>query len=331
VPALPPREIVETILTAFAESGSVAVLISDARAHPRRFHIISGQMSFALWVYIWTLTHGGGQARPTDEYRIQLTTVTPPLPLNPDGPTILIGFEPGLRCFAGFDLRRHQTFTPGSPSIQININALRMAIQDGFAFVRKGNEEIAVAFRPDHILSYTLNADKLHELGADARTNELLARATKLEDIPEQDIAGLAQERQRIVATVSRLARDSDFRRKVLVAYDRKCAVTGLQLRLIDAAHILPVGADESSDDVTNGLCLSPTYHRAYDTGLIYLTEDYQMRMNPEMISELIGLRLHGGLDHFKSFLERRILLPADRKQWPLPAFIRKANQIRMI
>jgi putative restriction endonuclease len=331
MPSLPPAVIVEAIADAFAEAGAAAALISDARQHPRRFFVGSGQLSFALWAYVWTLTHGGGAARPRDEYRIQLTGVVPPLPLNPDGPTVLIGYEPNLRCFAGFDLRKHVTFSRKSPSIQVNINALRASLRDGFAFARKGNDEIVVAFRPDQILSYCANVDELHTFGADTVISDLLTRATRFEPIPDTAIAALPTERQRIVATVSRLARDSDFRRKVVIAYDRKCAVTGLQLKLVDAAHIVPVGAEGSSDDVTNGLCLSPTYHRAYDRGLVVLTENYEMQINRKKERELARLGLSGGLAEFKAPLGRQIILPADRRQWPSIECIRSANAFRQV
>jgi putative restriction endonuclease len=129
--ALSPTQIVAAIEDAFTEAGASASLISEAKAHPRRFYVVTGETSFPVWVYIWTLTHGGGAARPRDEYRIQLTSVAPPLPENPDGPTLLLGFDPGTKCFAGFDLRKHTNFSPKSPSIQININALRDAMRDG--------------------------------------------------------------------------------------------------------------------------------------------------------------------------------------------------------
>jgi putative restriction endonuclease len=253
------------------------------------------------------------------------------LQLNPEGSTILIGYEPNTNCFAGFDLTKHKTFSTKSPSIQININALRNAVRDGFSFTTKGNDEIAIGFRADQILAYTLNADLLHAQGADAKTIKLLVKAAAFEPIQQQEIQRLPKDRQRIVATISRLSRDSDFRRKVIVAYDRKCAVTGIQLRLIDAAHILPVGAEDSSDEVNNGLCLSPTYHRAYDNGLIYLDNDLSMRINPAKEKELISLKLHGGLDAFKSCLGHEILLPADRKQWPNLEMIKHANKVRRI
>jgi putative restriction endonuclease len=176
-----------------------------------------------------------------------------------------------------------------------------------------------------------MNVDDVHTFGADATVSDLLTKATRFEPIPDTAIATLPKERQRIVATVARLARDSDFRRKVIIAYDRKCAVTGLQLKLVDAAHIIPVGAQGSSDDVTNGLCLSPTYHRAYDRGLIILDENYVMHINRRKERELVHLRLSGGLAEFKTSLGHQIILPADRNQWPSVECIRGANAYRQI
>jgi len=328
MPSLSARQLIDAVTDAFADSGAAAVLISDVQAHPCRFHVTSGQSSFPLWAYIWTLTHGGGHRSP-DEYRIQLTGVTSPLPANPDGPTILIGYEPNLDCFAGFDPAKHRAFSEKSPSIQININSLRTALRDGFAFTRKGNDEIAIGFRPDHILAYAMNAEALHHYGAEAAISDLLTKAARSEPI-HAEVATLPADRQRFVSTVSRLSRESDFRRKVLVAYDRRCAVSGLQLRLVDAAHILPVGADGSSDEVSNGICLSPTYHRAYDQGLVYLDDKLAMRINAEKERELVELRIHGGIRQFKSLLGHQIMLPADRNQWPSLDCIKRANKIRL-
>lgn len=331
MPALETRHLVRAVEDAFTESVASAVLVSRIREHPRRFYVTAGETSFPVWIYIWTLTHGGGAARPTDEYRIQLTSVTPPLPENSDGPTLLLGYEPNTKCFAGFDLRKHRTFSTQSPSIQININTLREAVRDGFAFARKDNNEIAVGFRPDNMLSYAMNCENLHESGADAAVSEMLSRVGRFETVPAEEIDALPAERQRVVTKVSRLARDSDFRRKVTIAYDRKCCVTGLQLRLIDAAHILPVGAEGSNDAVENGLCLSPTYHRAYDRGLIRLTEERKMILDRNKRDELVRLGLGGGLAEFEAHLGREIFLPADRRQWPDLALIRQANRFRGI
>ena len=331
MPALSPEVIVQVIEDAFTDSAASAVLVPKPKVNPRRFYVMAGEASFSVWIYVWTLTHGGGPAHPVDEYRIQLTSVTPPLPENPDGPTLLLGYEPDIKCFAGFDPRKHRMFSAQSPSIQININTLREAVRDGFAFARKGNDEIAVGFRPDNMLGYCANYESLHGDGADITVSSLLSRIGRLESVTDNEINKLTANRRRIVKKLSQLVRDSNFRRKVTVAYDRKCCVTGLQLRLIDAAHILPVWAEGSTDDVQNGLCLSPTYHRAYDRKMIYLTDDRRILINPREKTRLIKLGLVRGLQEFESHLGKEIFLPPDRNQWPRVEFIRSANKLREI
>lgn len=96
-------------------------------------------------------------------------------------------------------------------------------------------------------------------------------------DYPESDAPPellIAERARRVVEAV---ARDARFRRQVMAAYAFKCAITGLEVgslpegratRLLDAAHIRPVG-DRGSDATSNGISLTPTVHRLFDEGLI--------------------------------------------------------------
>lgn len=330
MPATHPQHIVDAVLNAIQESGCAAVLISPLREHPRKFAVTRPDGSaFVLWAYAWTLTPGGRPSLP-HEYRIQMTTVRSPLSLNNAGPTVLLGYEPNFRILAGFDLSRHATFTTGSPSVQIDIRTIEQALQDGLAFDRKGNNEIAVAIRPDQFMTYVANADSLHRFGRQAQTFDLLAKASSLQPIPERQIDALTQDRKRIVQTISRLSRQANFRQQVLFAYGNRCAITKMQLRLVDAAHILPVGAPGSVDHVRNGIALSPTFHRAYDNGLIYLDDDYVMQINPAKEKDLVEIKLDGGLRQFRAALGK-IFLPPDNNQWPELSFIQKANRFRQI
>lgn len=103
-----------------------------------------------------------------------------------------------------------------------------------------------------------------------------------------------------------------------------------MQLRLVEAAHILPVSVPSSIDDIRNGIALSPTYHRAFDLGLIYLGQDYVMRINTQKEMQLNTLNLTSGIAQFKASLGR-IHLPSDRRQRPHISFIKKANKYRGI
>jgi len=127
-----------------------------------------------------------------------------------------------------------------------------------------------------------------------------------------------------------RLTRDAAFKQRIFFAYGNRCAVTRVQLRLVEAAHILPVGAPGSSDQVQNGIALSPTYHRAFDAGLIYLDERCDMRLNEGQLHLLQNMDLAGRVDMFRQPLGR-IFLPPDPGQRPSLNFIRRGNRVRQI
>jgi putative restriction endonuclease len=80
----------------------------------------------------------------------------------------------------------------------------------------------------------------------------------------------------------SRIVRNRAFRRIILDAYDRRCAVTGLKLingggrAEVDAAHIRPVEAN-GPDIINNGIALSGTAHWMFDRGLISLSDELEI------------------------------------------------------
>lgn len=314
MPSLPPQELIDAVLHAIQEFGYSGVLISPYRQQPRRFSLVSPESSETiLTVYIWTLTFGG-RPQLANEYRIQMTSVTSPLDIPGDGPALLLGYDPALDLFAGFDLNRHRTFTTGSPSVQIDIEAVKRAQNEGLSFHRKSNDEIAVGIRPDQLINYALNAESLHRYGREGNLLRLLGKAVSQRQVTPEEIRTLSADRRRVIQAVSRLSRLGSFRLQVLFAYGSRCAVTRVQLRLVDAAHILPVGAPDSSDDVRNGIALAPTYHGAFDNGLIYLDDEFRMQLNTQAIGKLERQSLNGGLDAFRAPLGT-IFLPPDKRQ----------------
>lgn len=75
---------------------------------------------------------------------------------------------------------------------------------------------------------------------------------------------------------------------------------------------------------------LSPTYHRAFDAGLIYLDDQFRMKVNDRQIHALEQLNLAGGVEPFKALLGQ-IFLPPDAGRRPSVDFIRRANRFRQI
>lgn len=74
--------------------------------------------------------------------------------------------------------------------------------------------------------------------------------------------------------------RDQAFARQVRLAYDSRCAVTGLRLingggrAEVQAAHIRLVPS-AGPDSVRNGLALSGTAHWMFDRGLLAIDGNY--------------------------------------------------------
>ncbi|OWV84052.1 restriction endonuclease [Rhizobium sp. R635] len=106
-------------------------------------------------------------------------------------------------------------------------------------------------------------------------------------------------ERDRVMQLSSRIVRNRLFRRLVLQAYDKRCAITGLKLingggrAEVDAAHIRPVEAN-GPDILTNGIALSGTAHWMFDRGLIGLSDELHILISrqandPESIRGLIN------------------------------------------
>ncbi len=84
------------------------------------------------------------------------------------------------------------------------------------------------------------------------------------------DPAPTAPEERARRATMA-LVRDQGFRRKVIDAYGGLCAMCGLNLGLVEGAHIYPASAPGSPDEVWNGLALCSNHHGAFDKQLIYV------------------------------------------------------------
>ena len=75
------------------------------------------------------------------------------------------------------------------------------------------------------------------------------------------------------------------FRRAVLASYRGRCCMSGLsETRLLIASHIVPWSKDKANRlNPSNGLCLSAIHDRAFDKGLITLTDDWKIVLSDEL------------------------------------------------
>lgn len=86
-------------------------------------------------------------------------------------------------------------------------------------------------------------------------------------------------------AVTEQRIKQSFFRRAVLSSYRGRCCMSGLsEQRLLVASHIVPWSKDKANRlNPSNGLCLSAIHDRAFDKGLITLTDDFKVIVSKEL------------------------------------------------
>lgn len=77
------------------------------------------------------------------------------------------------------------------------------------------------------------------------------------------------------------------FRAAILSSYEQTCCITGLRVpETLIASHIVPWSvSEELRADPRNGLCLSATFDRLFDRGLITLSNDFTVIVSSSLRS----------------------------------------------
>lgn len=110
--------------------------------------------------------------------------------------------------------------------------------------------------------------------------------------------------------------RGSLFKRKIPKIYNNTYCISGMKIdasinvSMIDACHIIPF-SESYNDTITNGIALCPNLHRAFDRGLIGISDDYRVIVSNKFVEATDAsyqLRIFEG---------KQLLLPASEKYYP--------------
>lgn len=121
------------------------------------------------------------------------------------------------------------------------------------------------------------------------------------------------------IVTVKQRLHQAFFRDAVISSYNNRCCVTGLPLvECLVAGHIIPWSMDEHRRaDPTNGVCMSATFDRLFDSGLLTIEDDLTLcvsgrvrKLKDQAAADLVSTR-HG----------QRIIPPA--RFYPDPVCLR--------
>lgn len=88
------------------------------------------------------------------------------------------------------------------------------------------------------------------------------------------------------------------FHDTVLSAYNSHCCITGITIPcLLEACHISAWKDDKKNrTNPKNGLCMTSTFHRAYDNYIVAITPDYEIIVSEKMMDSVRN-------DDFREFL----------------------------
>lgn len=88
-----------------------------------------------------------------------------------------------------------------------------------------------------------------------------------------------------VIREVKMRVNQSFFRQIVVSNYASKCAITGIDLpELLVASHIVPWSKNNKERlNPENGICLSSLYDKAFDKGLISLSDDYKVLISNDL------------------------------------------------
>lgn len=328
MPKLSKKLLLEEFEDAVRLSGW-SLLYRSKGTHPAYYTIWRDDQRYRVKVYIWNISFGGRVSLP-NEYRVQVTGVDEFMPED-NTRTLVLGYWDDVGVFAGWDVRQHVGPLGASVSLQINEGALQKALLTGFAPYIKGNGETAIGLRPDFMGTYIQHLEALHDSGKVPKEFAVLSHLSEEpDDVDEAEIESeVAAKRKRALISTWKNLRANDFSRRVLTAYGHRCAMCGVQLKLIEGAHILPVGEPGSTDATANGVALCVLHHKAYDRGLVAFDKTFKTYINEPMVKSLRDADRIAGLPKFRSAIRPIISTPPAKGDRPRPSFVDKANSLR--
>jgi len=286
-----------------------------------------------LYIFIHNVHESGKGRGNQDECRIQINRTKNFLEAKLSGrPVLFFGYFADYNVFTAWNphLLNDRINEKGVVSVYSRFSVQREAFKVGMSCYRDTNEQTIVTFKPEYLGLYLENYDAIHT----SRKGGLLKLIRASDTIePTEDATGkkLKIEKKIFTVTHRRFKRDARFREIIVATYQSRCAICGIQLNLVEAAHIVPHSHAKGTDDPTNGICLCVLHHKAYDNALIYIDDSYQIKINDLKIEYLEKIHKDGGITKFSKLQFDKLMLPSSKLYYPSKDSIKIANSIRGI
>lgn len=321
------------------------LLIDSLRLYSDNVAFIDGNNPYrfsinkkVFYVLIRNVHESGDGRSNQDECSLQLSnTIGFVQALNSQIDTIILGYFADEKVFTAwnprfqndrFDSDYKKRTKVRNVRVYSRFSVQKQAAVDGIATYRDSNEQSVISFKPEYLGLYLENVETIHYLN-DSELKELIGQSDNLNN---QNADGEFDTSEGVLTiTHARQKRDPNFRIKVYNAYNNKCAMCGIGLELIEAAHIVPHSHELGTDEIDNGISLCALHHTAYDRSLIYFDEQLDILINESKMEYLEKVGLDSGIRKFEKLAFDKIQIPENHTLRPNIGNIKIANQTRGI
>ena len=321
------------------------LLIDSLKSYSDNVEYVDGRNPYrfsinkkTVYILIRNVHESGMNRENQDECRIQISNSQSLIQaLNSRINVIVLGFFADENVFTAWDPlifnnRFNDWFMDTSKAKTVSVysrfSIQRNANQNKIGNYVDNNGQSIISFKPEYLGLYLDNITNIHNLNA-AELFKFVEFSDKEND---EDFTGsISLGKEQLVVTHTRYKRDPNFRKKVYEAYNNKCAMCGIQLELIEAAHIVPHSHESGTDDISNGIGLCSLHHTAYDKSLIYFEIDFSIKINNNKMKYLEKMGVDGGYRKFEDLSFDKLRLPQNHILQPNLGNISLANQIRGI
>lgn len=314
------------------------LLIDSLRLYSTDVHFIDGNNPYRFtinkkefYVLIKNVHESGYGRSNSDECRVQISR-TPEFgrALSSRSDVVVLGYFADERVFTAWNpyIMQPRFNQRSTISLYSRFSVMTRAAGNGIACYVDTNNQRVITFKPEYLGLYLDNITNVHTLD-ESELKDLVAASDRLQLVDGEESVDIGGRKMQVLHV--RTARDPRFRKLVYEAYKHRCAMCGIQLELIEAAHIIPHSHAKGSDEVHNGICLCSLHHAAYDQSLVFFDVDYNVHMNDEKFKYLEKLGYDGGYRKLASLGFDKIQVPINHSARPKPENILIANQIRGI
>ena len=326
MPFLSPGELLQAVIDACRRRTEAVLFI---QGHNPFSVSIDGRV---VTLFVANVSHA--RRSDPDEFRIQCPGDLPDqlAARRAAGDLVsILGYNADTDTFSAWDPERfvQRSRLTQRFSLYTRFSSHQRAGTDGFSVYRDASDQNVLSFRSEFMALYVGNADVMHQATVRALRNLVSAHREARSGAASRKLVSVAK--RRIAITHNQYARSPQFRENVREAYENRCAMCGVQLELIEAAHLIPHNHPKSLDTVPNGIALCALHHRSLDTGLIYLDANYNILINPVRRKYLVRMQRIDGFQQFRRKLSGTIALPHDPSDYPLKENIELGNQLRGI